>query len=435
MTEVVNMATTAVGPAKRVTILLRTPRGVKGGIINLLETLKHLGATQATAFNAAASFTGSSPIRTNRQIEIMPELPVIVLWIDAPEVVERVLPQITPLIENGTVTVEDTTVILKRAAEVSDLPKGRLVRDVMTRDVFRATPETPIGELVEGLLSRGLRSVPIVNADDQVVGIATNSDLVQRGGLGARLELLFTLQPSERSAHLAELGDSRVRAGDVMTASPVTVNEAAPIRRAAQLMLDHHLKRLPVVDEAGRLSGIVSRVNLLRTVVGAAATGEEDGIEVGHESLSSPVARIMTKDVPTVSADAPLSELVNVVISTRLNRAVVVDSERRPLGVVSDAELMTRVTPEARPGLLPSLVHRLPLLHGGEAVRELQRLSFGAVARDFMQEDFVVAPQDERIATVLSQMLDGQKKVAVLVDDDGRVAGMVDRRDLLVALA
>ena len=67
--------------------------------------------------------------------------------------------------------------------------------------------------------------------------------------------------------------------------------------------------------------------------------------------------------------DAPVSHLVNVIISTRLNRAVVVDADQRPVGVVSDAELIVRVTPEARPGIVSSLVpRRRPAgRHGGQA--------------------------------------------------------------------
>jgi CBS-domain-containing membrane protein len=382
-----------------------------------------------------ASFTGQSPIRSSHQVELLPELPVIVIWLDRPEVVERVLPQITPLIEDGTVTVDITTVVFQATREVEDLPKSLLVRDVMTRDVFSATPQTTLTEIVDDLLSKGLRSVPIVDRERRVVGIITNGDLVRRGGLGARLDLLIAMEPSERAGHLAALADSNLTAADIMTTPPVTVHEATPIREASRLMLDHHLKRLPVVDDSGRLTGIVSRVNLLRTVAAPQVREEENGAAPLAEPAWAPVARIMTRDVPTVPEDAPVSHLVNVIISTRLNRAVVVDADGRPLGVVSDAELIERVTPEARPGLLTSLVRSLPLLHGSEQTQELARHAHGRTARDFMQDDYVRVGRDDGIGAVLKEMLDRQKKIAVVVEADGRLAGMVDRRDLLRALA
>jgi CBS domain-containing protein/PII-like signaling protein len=421
--------------SKRVTFLLRSRRSVKGGVIHLLETLKRMGASQATAFNAMASFTAQSPIRSNYQVDIMPELPVIVVWIDRAEVVERVLPQITPLIENGTVTVEDTTIVHQVSPEVEDLPKSLIVQDVMTRDVYSATPQTGLTDLVADLINRGLRSVPILDHERRVVGIVTNGDLVRRGGLAARLELLTSMQPEEREVHLSSLADTNLVAADIMTTAPLTVAESAPIREASRLMLDHHLKRLPVVDSDGRLSGMVSRVNLLRTVASPQVESAVNGALSKSEPSSAPIARLMTKDVPTVHEDAPVSHLVNVIISTRLNRAVVVDADQRPVGVVSDAELIERVTPEARPGLVSSLVRSLPLLHGSEETQELARHAHGKTAKDFMQEDYVQASRDEAIGAVLKQMLDRQKKIAVLVDEDGRLAGMVDRRDLLGALA
>lgn len=421
--------------AKRVTILLRSPRAAKGGVIHLLEELRRLGASQAAAFNAAAAFSGRGPIRSVHQIEVMPDLPVVILWIDSPAVVERLLPQITPLIEDGTVTVEDTTVVIQRTTEVSDLPREIAVREVMTRQVLSARPETGLAELVDGLLARGLRSLPVVDDAGHVLGIITNTDLVQRGGLGARIDLLLAMEEGERAQHLATLADSSLTAADVMTRNPVTVRETAGVREAARLMLDHHLKRLPVVDESGRLAGIVSRVNLLRTVSAAGVPEAENGRAPQAESANVPVARIMSRDVPSVHEDDPVSHLVNVVISTRLHRAVVVDAERRPLGVVSDAELMARVTPEARPGVLATLVRSLPLLHGATETQELARHAHGKTAKDFMQTDYVQASRDDSIGVVLKLMLDRQKKIAVLVDQDGRLAGMVDRRDLLTALA
>jgi len=97
--------------------------------------------------------------------------------------------------------------------------------------------------------------------------------------------------------------------------------------------------------------------------------------------------------------------------------------------------LIERVTPEARPGLVATLVRSLPLLHGSDETQELARHAHGKTAKDFMQEDYVQASRDEAIGAVLKRMLDRQKKIAVLVDEDGRLAGMVDRRDLLAALA
>jgi PII-like signaling protein len=102
----------AMQAAKRVTIVLRSLKDERGGYTHLLEELQRLGAAEATAFQGMASFVGQAPIHTNRVVDFVPELPVIIVWIDRPDTVDAILPQIVPLIKDGIVTVDETTVAL-----------------------------------------------------------------------------------------------------------------------------------------------------------------------------------------------------------------------------------------------------------------------------------------------------------------------------------
>jgi CBS domain-containing protein len=142
----------------------------------------------------------------------------------------------------------------------------------------------------------------------------------------------------------------------------------------------------------------------------------------------------MTKDVPVVHEDDPVPHLINVVVSTRLNRAVIVDGARRPIGVVSDAELIERVTPEARPGLVAAVMRRLPLLHGSAEAQDALHHARGKSARDFMREDFIRVAGNSTIEDTLRELISQRRKIAVVVDADGRLLGIADRRDLLSAL-
>lgn len=422
------------GPAKRVTIVLRSLAG-HGGYVRLLEEMRKRGAAEATAFQGVASFVGQNPVHTNRVADFVPDLPVIVIWIDRTDTVERILPEILPLIGDGIVTVDETTVVLHTSIEIGDLPRGELVRDVMTRDVESVHPEANLASIVTDLLRRKLRAVPVVDGTNRVVGIISNGDLVQRGELPLRLELLQAVEDGERARALEMLRAAGLTAEQVMTPDPVVASETMPIREAASAMLRHHLKRLPVVDAKGKLCGMVSRVDLLRTVAGPEAEQKANGRPALHESATTPISQVMSKDVPVVGLDDPVPHLVNVVVSTRLNRAVVVDDERRPIGVVSDAELIERVTPDARGMVLTALMRRLPLLHGSAESQVTLQRARGKTARDFMGKDFLLVSASATISDTLHQMLDQSRKIAVVVDTDGRLLGMADRRDLLSALA
>jgi hypothetical protein len=78
--------------------------------------------------------------------------------------------------------------------------------------------------------------------------------------------------------------------------------------------------------------------------------------------------------VLSVRADAPLGEVLDAVTSTRLNRAIVVDADRRVLGIVTDADLLARLDPAGQTGLLGALMGRTRF--GGElrvAARDIMR--------------------------------------------------------------
>jgi CBS-domain-containing membrane protein len=406
----------------------------RSNYIHLVEELRKLGAAEATAFQGVASFVGQHPIHTSHVVDIVPDLPVIIVWIDREDAVERILPQVLPLIKDGIVTVDDTNVVLHTSTEISDLAAGERVADVMTRDVTSVKAGANLPDVVRDLLRRMLRAVPVVDDNNRVVGIMTNGDIVRRGNLAVRLDLLQTLPAGEQEDILAALTASNLTSADVMTQDVVTVSQDAHVRDAAKLMMHHHLKRLPAVDSEGRLTGIVSRVDLLRTVAQASMQPAGEPPHFTHESATSPIKRVMSKDVPVVGPDDPVAHVINVVVSTRLNRAVVIDSDRRPLGIVSDAELIERVTPDARPTFVAALMGRLPLVHGTEEAQETARHARGRTAKDFMRPDFVVVGDSTPIGAALKKMLDEGRKIVLVTDNDGRLVGMTDRRDLLSAL-
>src|SRR5262249_53967005 len=134
--------------------------------------------------------------------------------------------------------------------------------EVMSRDVASVVGVTPVREVVELLLGKIYRAVPVVE-DGVPAGIITNSDLVEKGGLSVRMELLPALDTPELHEALGRLTQNHKRAAEVMTPSPVTVRANTPLVRVADLMVHRRLKRLPVVDERGVFVGMVSRLDLL----------------------------------------------------------------------------------------------------------------------------------------------------------------------------
>jgi CBS domain-containing protein len=261
----------------------------------------------------------------------------------------------------------------------------------------------------------------------------TNLDLAERGGLFVRVELLGALTDAERAAELDRISRENRTARDLMTPNPVTVPENATLAEVADVMAHRRLKRLPVVDANGKLVGIISRLDLLRTVAEKfPATGDEPQLAGLRGDL--PLARVMRKDVPVLHPDTPLPEVMQAVVSTRLNRALVVDADRRVVGIVTDEELLDRVTPSMRTSALRSLMHRLPLSHVGKAEMEVEHHSRAKKAADLMLTDVAIAREDQLLREAIAPMMKAPHKLVAVVDKDGRLVGALDRADILRGL-
>jgi CBS domain-containing protein len=263
-----------------------------------------------------------------------------------------------------------------------------------------------------------------------VVGIVTNSDLVERGGLALRIELLRTLSPRELADQLAATETGKTVA-DVMTQPVSTVAPDATLTDTAHRMVTRRLKRLPVVDEGGRLLGMVSRVDLLRTTADFHARPTAEAAPAAGRT----VGEVMRRDVPTVRRDAPLTDVLDAVVSTRLNQALVVDESNHVVGAVTDAELVRRLSPKDHPGVVRILMSKLPFASlSAEDRREIERAR-GLTAESLMIPSAPTVGPNTPIGEAIALMLGERRKILPVVDEMGRLLGAVDRADLLRILA
>jgi len=137
-----------------------------------------------------------------------------------------------------------------------------LVRDVMTTKVVTVEPSTPFKEIAARLAQHRISAVPVVDAGRRVLGIITEADLLlkqEHPDPKADISLIWTRRRRRERAKAAA-----AVAGKLMTAPAATVAPTATITEAARRMHAAGVKRLPVVDEMGRLVGIVSRADLLK---------------------------------------------------------------------------------------------------------------------------------------------------------------------------
>ncbi len=424
----------SVGKAKRVRIYTsegdlvgRTPT-----YLAIVQFLQRENAAGATVLRAVEGFGSAGVLHTSHLVDVLQRLPLVVEWVDAAERVERLLPRIKEMVARGLITMEDVEIVLNAPHPMRSVSRHVVAAEVMSRDVASVPPEAPVRQVIEAMLGKLYRAVPVVERGIPV-GIITNSDLVERGGLGVRMELLSSLEADHVQAELERLGANPKTARDIMTALPVTVRASTPLTLVADLMVRRRLKRFPVVDDEDRLVGMISRLDVLQTVAAHYERGEAEQGSIGL-AAEIPIGRVMRRDMPTIYPETPVGEVLQAVFSTRLNRAVVVDHERRVLGIVTDAELLERVTPSMRPSALHSLMQRLPFMHPRPEELASEQHAKARSARELMSAHVPIAKEETPIGKALAPMLRGKEKLIAVVDPADRLVGIVDRADILRGL-
>ncbi len=138
------------------------------------------------------------------------------------------------------------------------------IREVMTEDVLTVPTGKTLKETAQLLADTGISGLPVIDDDGNVIGVISEADILfkersperRRGGSFA---WLFFPEMIENEAKL----DART-AGEAMSSPAVTIGPDRPVGEAAARMLDDAVNRLPVIDDDGKLVGIVTRADLVR---------------------------------------------------------------------------------------------------------------------------------------------------------------------------
>lgn len=396
----------------------------------IIDTLRAAGCPGATILRGVGGYGVHGVIHSDIIVDVPSHLPLIITFIDRADRIASVLPGLRALVTEGLITITPVEVVQYSHREGGPFPRHLTVADVMTRNVAAVRIDTPIAEIVGLLIDRALRALPVVDADQRVVGIITDGDLLERGGARLPLRIQQLLPLGDRAAQVAALAEQPQRAADVMTPDPVTLPAATPLAQAAAVMADRNLKRLPVVDGAGQLVGMVSRFDLLKTVAEGLRQRPEQALRL-PDGAPATVGALLIADVPTVHRDTPLAETLDRLLETEKRRVVVVDDHQQVVGIITDGDVLRRAARRVQGGVLQRLA---TWFGGGTRPEGLEVAAKGRTAADIMTSPvFTVTPETPTAAAIGLMMAHKIKRLPV-VDGEGRLIGIIGRAALLNAL-
>ena len=147
------------------------------------------------------------------------------------------------------------------------------VADIMERDPIAVGRDDDVESVIRVLREHELPGVPVVDGSRNLVGIITENDLILRDEqadlhLPHHLDIMGGVIYLESMKHFEERIKKAFasKAEDMMTPNPITVTPDAPVEEAARLIAKHKHNRLPVVDDDGRLVGVVTRLDVLDAI-------------------------------------------------------------------------------------------------------------------------------------------------------------------------
>jgi CBS domain-containing protein len=155
-------------------------------------------------------------------------------------------------------------------------------------------------------------------------------------------------------------------ARDIMTAEPVCAEPSTTIRQLARLFENNEISGCPVVNQEGRLVGVVSKSDLIRRCSEGTAeippaylfevVCEHDGVDAdsGSDRGTPPIPEplicvqdFMTETAVTVRANTPVHEIASLMVAKHIHRVVVVDEEEFPVGTITTLDVL-KVFPPPR---------------------------------------------------------------------------------------
>jgi CBS domain-containing protein len=138
----------------------------------------------------------------------------------------------------------------------------KTVQDVMSALPLSVSKTASFREIAARLRECRVSAFPVLDADGRVTGVVSEADLLVKEAVPDEPNVIWGFLAGIVH-HAARAKAGGVTAADLMTSPAVTIGPDETVEHAARLMYDRKVKRLPVVDQTGRLVGIISRSDAL----------------------------------------------------------------------------------------------------------------------------------------------------------------------------
>lgn len=143
-----------------------------------------------------------------------------------------------------------------------------LAKDIMTKKVITISKDATLAELAKLLIKNKISGVPIVDEKEELVGIVTEADLIiKESNLPFPLSFSFAFLESYESYTKSTKEYLETRVEEVMSTNVKTAREDIPISKVVNIMINKNINRLPILNNDGKLTGIITRADIIKSII------------------------------------------------------------------------------------------------------------------------------------------------------------------------
>lgn len=143
--------------------------------------------------------------------------------------------------------------------------------DIMTRNVITVTTTINVKDLAKILTDNMISGAPVVNDSGEVIGIVTESDLIDQNKkihiptvVSILDSFIYLESPDRLDKEMRKIAGATV--GDIYTTEIVTVSEDTPVDELATIMSEQSIHTLPVIRD-GKLTGVIGKRDIIKTII------------------------------------------------------------------------------------------------------------------------------------------------------------------------
>jgi len=152
------------------------------------------------------------------------------------------------------------------------MTKELLAKDIMTKRVISISRDASIGELSELLVGNKISGVPVIDENGKLVGIVTEADIIVKD---ADLHFPRYFKLLDGIIYLESFRKFKrnlkkyigIKVEDIMTDKVEVVKEDTSVSEIANIMMSSNINRVPVTDEKGGLVGIITRRDIVKSMI------------------------------------------------------------------------------------------------------------------------------------------------------------------------